>query len=318
VITTLFRVSILAGALVAFSGAGAAAQTATLPYDHIHLNVPDPAAAANWYEKHFGGTRITEAPDRLMFGSTRFMFLRSATAKPSAGSAIDHVGFSFADLDAKMKEFEAAGIKVTTAARDVASLFKLAFVEDPWGTRIEMVQDPELLGLHHVHPRSPDPDQAFAWLLGNFGGERTKLKGRIDGLRYRAAGFRDMWILVTKGEAEPSIGHAINHLGWRSAKPLADTLTELVAKGVQKTSEPRPLSLPNGPSINFAYVAGPSGTQYGYARFNSTTLLGYGFETDVGVPILAGAASTAIPAPAAFGLLGLGLLGLIGVRRATS
>jgi len=65
-------------------------------------------------------------------------------------------------------------------------------------------------------------------------------------------------------------------------------------------------------------VAGPSGTQYGYARFNSTTLLGYGFETDVGVPILAGAPSTAIPAPAAFGLLGLGLLGLIGVRRATS
>ena len=48
----------------------------TFPYDHIHVNVPDPAAAANWYEKNFGGRRITEAPDRLMFGSTRFMFLK--------------------------------------------------------------------------------------------------------------------------------------------------------------------------------------------------------------------------------------------------
>ena len=86
----------------------------TFPYDHVHVNVPDPAAAANWYEKYFGGKRITEAPDRLMFGSTRFMFLKKADAKPSAGSAIDHVGFSFADVDAKFKEFEAAGAPAAT------------------------------------------------------------------------------------------------------------------------------------------------------------------------------------------------------------
>ena len=51
------------------------------------------------------GTRITEAPDRLMYGSTRFMFLKLANAQPSAGSAVDHVGFSVADIDAKFKEF---------------------------------------------------------------------------------------------------------------------------------------------------------------------------------------------------------------------
>src|SRR3954463_5946641 len=141
------------------------AQTATFPYDHIHLNVPDTAAAANWYEKYFGGKRITEAPDRIMFGSCRFMFLRKADAKPSSGSAIDHVGFSFADLDAKMKEFEAAGIKIVTPVRDVAGLFKLGFVEDPWGTRIEVVQDPELLGLHHIHMRAPNPEDTITWLL---------------------------------------------------------------------------------------------------------------------------------------------------------
>src|SRR5262245_11088655 len=115
------------------------AQTKTLPYDHIHLNVPDPAAAATWYEKTFGGKRITEAPDRLMFGSTRFMFLRKADAQPSAGSAIDHVGFSVADLDATLKTLETAGVKITSPARDVPKLFKIAFAVDPWGTRIEIV-----------------------------------------------------------------------------------------------------------------------------------------------------------------------------------
>lgn len=58
--------------LAVFTATRARAQAATLPYDHIHVNVPDPAAAANWYETHFGGKRINEAPDRLMFGSTRF------------------------------------------------------------------------------------------------------------------------------------------------------------------------------------------------------------------------------------------------------
>jgi catechol 2,3-dioxygenase-like lactoylglutathione lyase family enzyme len=248
-------------AIVLCAAAGAAAQTATLPYDHVHINTPDTAAAANWYEKNFGGRRITEAPDRLMFGSTRVMFLRKADAQPSAGSAVDHIGFSVADLDAKMRELTAAGVKVTAPARDVPNLFKFAFVEDPWGTRIEIVQDPELLGLHHIHMRGPNPDEVFTWLLQKFGGERTKLKGQLDAVRYRAQGFSDMWILVQRGDAVPSEGHAIDHIGWRSPGSLTATIAELKNKGVTVTTEPRPLTLPGGPPINFSYVAGPAGAK---------------------------------------------------------
>jgi catechol 2,3-dioxygenase-like lactoylglutathione lyase family enzyme len=237
----------------------AAAQT--FPYDHIHLNVPDPAAAANWYEKHFGARRLAEGPERLMAGSTRLLFLKKADAKPSTGSAVDHIAFSFADLDAKMKEFEAAGIKIVTPARQVPGLFKAGFVEDPWGTRIEVVQDPQLLGLHHIHMRGPNPDDVFSWLLAKFGGQRTKLKGRLDAIQYSVAGFNDMWILVERGDAEPSEGHAIDHIGWRSTGPLAKTIDDLRAKGVTILTEPRPLPLPNGPGVNFAYVAGPAGAK---------------------------------------------------------
>lgn len=237
------------------------ASAQTFPYDHVHLNVPDPSAASNWYEKYFGGRRITEGPDRLMFGSTRFMFLKKADAKPSSGSAIDHVGFSFTDVDAKMKEFAAAGIRIVTPVREVPGLFKLGFVEDPWGTRIEVVQDPELLGLHHIHMRGQNPDEVFSWLLAKFGGQRTKFKGNLDAVKYSAAGFSDMWILVQRGDAEPSEGHAIDHIGWRSSGPLTKTIDELRAKGVTVTSEPRPLPLPNGPTINFSYIAGPAGAR---------------------------------------------------------
>jgi catechol 2,3-dioxygenase-like lactoylglutathione lyase family enzyme len=248
-------------ALTLAFGSRAAAQTPTMPYDHIHLNVPDAAAAADFYEKHFGGRRITEAPNRLMFGSTRFMFLVSKDAAPSEGSAIDHVGFSFPDLDAKVKELEAAGVKITAPVRDVQGLFKLAFAVDPWGTRLELVQDPELLGLHHLHLRAPNPDDAFTWLLAKFGGEKLRMKGRLDGVKYSAEGFSTVWILVTKGEAVPSIGRAIDHIGWRSTGGLNQTIADLKAKGVEVTSEPRPLKLPGGPPINFAYVAGPAGAR---------------------------------------------------------
>src|SRR5579862_2320174 len=109
-------------ACFALGSFAASARAQTFPYDHIHVNVPDPAAAANWYEKNFGGRRITEAPDRLMYGSTRFLFLKKADAKPSSGSAVDHIGFSFANIEAKMKEFEAAGVKIVTPTREIPGL----------------------------------------------------------------------------------------------------------------------------------------------------------------------------------------------------
>jgi len=245
---------------LAFAAFGRSAAAQTFPYDHIHLNAPDPAAAANWYEKYFGGRRIMEAPDRLMFGSTRLLFLKKDDAKPSSGSAIDHLGFSFADLDAKMKEFEAAGVKIVTPTREAAGLFKLAFVEDPWGTRIEVVQDPELLGLHHVHMRGPNPEEVFTWLLAKFGGERTKLKGQIDAIKYSAPGFSDMWILVQKSDAEPSEGHAIDHIGFRTTDLAAKT-AELKVQSVKFTTEPRPLKLASGVTVNFAYLEGPAGAK---------------------------------------------------------
>jgi catechol 2,3-dioxygenase-like lactoylglutathione lyase family enzyme len=233
----------------------------TWPYDHVHLNVPDPATASAWYEKIFGARRSAEGPDRMMFGSTRFLFIKKADAKPSAGSAVDHIGFSVTDLDAKIKELQAAGVKIVTPPRDVQGLFKIAFVEDPWGTRIEVVQDPELLGLHHIHMRGPNPEEVFAWLQAKFGGERTKLKGRADAIKYSSPGFSSIWILVQQGEAEPSEDHAIDHIGWRSSGALTKTMDGLRGQGVKVLTEPRPLALANGPSINFSYIAGPAGAK---------------------------------------------------------
>jgi catechol 2,3-dioxygenase-like lactoylglutathione lyase family enzyme len=223
--------------------------------DHIHLNVPDQAKGVEWYQKFFAGQPTAEAPDRLMFGDTRLIFLKNEKGQPSSGSALDHIGFSVADLDAKMKELEAASVKVVSPVREVQGLFKLAFVEDPWGTRIEIVQDSEKLGLHHVHLRAPDAAVTLAWYKEKFGGETAKLKDRLDGLRYSG-----VWLLVQRGDATPSDGHAIDHIGWRT-NDLDTKASELKSQNVKFTTEPRPLRLAGGATVHFAYLEGPAGAK---------------------------------------------------------
>jgi catechol 2,3-dioxygenase-like lactoylglutathione lyase family enzyme len=223
--------------------------------DHIHLAAPDQAQAVAWYRSNLGGQTTAEGPERLMFGETRIIFQRNAAAKPSMGSAIDHVGFSVADIDATMKTLEAAGAKVVTPTRDVPGLFKLAFVEDPWGVRLEIVQDTAKLGVHHVHLRAPDPGVALKWYADAFGGTIGRMKDRIDGIDYGG-----IWVLVQKGETTPSTGHAIDHLGFRPVNVDA-AVAALKAKNVRVTTEPRPLTLPSGASMRLAFIEGPEGAR---------------------------------------------------------
>lgn len=237
------------------AGTASAQATETLLYDHVHMRVPDPQAAAAWYLKHFGGELIDGRDDRILFGTTRIMFLSGDSARASLGSGVDHLGFSVLDLDAKLAALAADGATVTSPAREVPNLFKLGFVDDPWGVRIEIVQDPQHLGFHHLHLRAPDPESTFQWYLANFGGVRTNMRGRLDGILYPG----NVWILISRGEATPTQGAAIDHIGWR-APDLAKKVEELRAKGVNVETEPRAMTLPNG-EIRYAYVTGPNGVR---------------------------------------------------------
>ena len=240
-------------AVVVFS-VPAGAQTKTLMYDHVHMAVPDPQAAAQWYHDHIGGEWVDGRTDRLLFGRTRIMFLRG-DRRPSEGGVIDHLGFSFSDLDAKLIEVEAAGATITRPANVVEGIFTISFVNDPWGTRLELIEEPQHLGFHHVHLRGPDPASVLDWYEDMFGGVRIRMRGRVDGLLYPG----NVWLLVQRGDSFPSSEGVIDHIGWRA--PEADpTLEDLTWRGAELTSQPRDMSLPSG-MIRFFYVAGPDGAR---------------------------------------------------------
>jgi catechol 2,3-dioxygenase-like lactoylglutathione lyase family enzyme len=223
----------------------------TFPYDHMHFNAADPAAAVAWYATNLGA-KHGALPDRVVIGRTIFAFAKLENAPPSGGSAIDHIGFSVADVEAKMKELQAAGAKVITPARDVPGLPKAGFVQDPFGVKIELLQDPETPGFHHIHLRVPDPDASLRWSAENFGGERLKWKGRLDAVKYTNP---TVWLLAEKGDdAPPSQGRAIDHLGWAVTNVDAK-VSDLASKGL-KTVEPRAVR-----NLRVGFVDGPGGVR---------------------------------------------------------
>lgn len=225
-----------------------------LPYDHMHLTTTDHAAALEWYMKYMGGEDVGHK-DRLKIGDTWFIFFkRKEGFLGSVGSTVDHFGISFPDLDAKMTEFRDAGIKITGEAREIGPI-KFGFIEDPWGTRIEVMQDPDMLGFHHIHLKGPEPAAMLDWYENAFGGERTKFKGLLDAIRYDK-----VWLQAQDSQEAmaPTKGRAIDHLGWE-VPDMAKTAKELKDKGVKFTMEP--IGFPRKEIATFlAIVEDPSGT----------------------------------------------------------
>ena len=223
-------------------------------FDQVHLGVPDPKGAAEWYRQYLGATPGDHV-DRVLFGGTRFIFLKNERPAPSRGAAIDHVALSFRDLDSRLQVVEGSGGRVTEPPTSLDGLYRSAFIEDPWGTRIEVVQDAAKLGVHHIHLRGADPATMLSWYSTQFGGRTAKLKDRIDGID-----MSGVWLLVQRGDAVPSAGHSIDHIGFRPIDVDA-SVAELKTRNVKITTEPRPLSFPNGVSVRLAFVEAPDGVR---------------------------------------------------------
>jgi catechol 2,3-dioxygenase-like lactoylglutathione lyase family enzyme len=199
------------------------------------------------------GGNVGETADRVAFGRwsgdhplpLQLIFEVSSTARPSAGSVIDSIGFSLDDLDAKVRELQAAGVKIVTPVTSNGTDWKRAVVEDPWGTRLELVEDQDNLGLHHVNLRVKDPNASLAWYVRAFGGDRAMVKGR-EGIRYRDLGL--FYVFASKDEtAMPSEGHSIDRIAW-GPLDLDKVVNDLKTLGVKFSSDTNPRGYP---SCNF-------------------------------------------------------------------
>jgi catechol 2,3-dioxygenase-like lactoylglutathione lyase family enzyme len=124
-----------------------AGQTAPVVFHHVHFFLNTNAAGGGipeiqaWYTKMFGakpGKRGANDIDTVPGGELTFGKSDTPVA-PTAGRAVDHIGFNVKNLDAFCKKLEANGVKLDTPYTKRPELgLSLAFITDPWGTRIEL------------------------------------------------------------------------------------------------------------------------------------------------------------------------------------
>lgn len=111
---------------------------------HVHFFTPGYVKLMDWYVQTFdlvpfkrGSIATTaNAPGmNFSFGNAR------ADARPTKGSAIDHIGFEIRNLDAYVKKLEAKGVKFDVPLKtDPRTGVKSAFLTDPLGTYIELTE----------------------------------------------------------------------------------------------------------------------------------------------------------------------------------
>jgi catechol 2,3-dioxygenase-like lactoylglutathione lyase family enzyme len=120
------------------------AQSVPVRNEHVHLFLPEaeiPKAQA-WYAKTFGGKAGTRNNAPVVdIPGVQMRFTKADTAQaPTKGRVLDHIGFDVKDHAAFVKKIQADGIKLDDEPRKVPNGSTIAYITDPWGTRIELIE----------------------------------------------------------------------------------------------------------------------------------------------------------------------------------
>ena len=232
-------------------------------YHHVHITASNATEAVRWYSRYMDCQPLSDRDDGVDCGGAQVVF----DSRPSLGSSqrtgIDHISFSYADLTAKMAAFEAVGVQGSgvrlqrfedgSTLRDLPGLFKYGFIFDPWGTRIELVEDADTLGFHHIHLSATDPAATLAWYQEMFGGESARLRDRLDGVL-----LGDIWLLAMRhedGTPAATAGRAIDHIAF-SVENLDSAVAQMRRDGIDFPEE---AGVPEGgrTSARRAFISGP-------------------------------------------------------------
>ena len=122
------------------------AQQAPIQLHHVHFFGQQQAEMQAWYAKTFGAAAQPANPNQVFVTAQLPGVTLSFSPSPTPtvatqGRALDHIGFEIKGLEAFTKKLEADGIPLTVSYRTVPALnLAIAFIQDPWGTNIELTE----------------------------------------------------------------------------------------------------------------------------------------------------------------------------------
>jgi catechol 2,3-dioxygenase-like lactoylglutathione lyase family enzyme len=171
------------------------------------------------------------------------------------GSVVNHVGFIVDNVQQRVAQWKAAGLKVLPGGN---GRLDQAYVETPDGVRMEILED-KTQGVairgEHVHLSLPDTEipTAQAWYAKTFGGKAGTRNNApvvdLPGVQIRFA--------KADSKQAPTRGRVLDHIGF-DVKDHAAFMKKIEAEGIRPDDAPR--ANPQGGNIT-SYITDPWGTR---------------------------------------------------------
>ncbi|MGI9259640.1 MAG: VOC family protein [Gammaproteobacteria bacterium] len=268
--------SALAAALIAIL---IPAATGAQSFTHIHLRAPDAAAAAEWYQTLLGGVLRPSTAGMGSVGQAHgaiATMLDDGSAARSRGGVIDHFGFAVPNVATTLERAQVMGARMITAPTPGVVTTAIAMIEDPWGTRIELLESQDFRGIQHIHLVTEQPAALRDWFLQVFGGDFDPAHG---GDELNTIQYDGIWIYISESfstvetagredvdvaeiDISPSRGRSLDHLGF-SVDDM-DALVSRVRASGYTPYETRP-NRPGGTTL-LMFFEGPDGVHFEIAE----------------------------------------------------
>ncbi len=230
---------------------------AGLTYGHVHLNVTDVELHKQLWVDHFGGV-VTQKGPLVAVRLPNFLVALSSREPtgPSQGTVMDHFGFKVRNMAKFLAKWRAAGRTVDSEFTGTEGLPN-AYVTMPDGARVELQEDQGLsveVAGYHIHFFTPEFEELLDWYVDVFGLE-IRPRGGIP-TTTNAPGM-NMSFGNARGEAAPTRGRAIDHIGFE-LDDLKAFCEQLKAKGIEFDREYTEI---DRIQLKIAYITDPAGTR---------------------------------------------------------
>jgi catechol 2,3-dioxygenase-like lactoylglutathione lyase family enzyme len=220
-------------------------------FGHIHINSADPNKTIAFWTDVIGLS--TWSRDSLNGVSTLGVLIviaRSAPSGPSAGSAIDHIGFKVPDLRLFIGKLANTNYKSFQSAGDQL------MIDGPDGVRIELAEDSSVyapIQFDHIHFYTTRPNDVQAWYAKVFGARSGGEDQPHTSLIVGDAAFS----VAPADSVSPTAGRAIDHIAFE-IKDLESFCKKLAADGIKFDS---PYQVLPQLKLSAAFLTDPSGAR---------------------------------------------------------
>src|SRR5438045_3727099 len=236
---TRFLVAALAITICALTASRAAAQLAApnatgAAIGHVHINASDVDAQVRFWTAAGGKIVQREKLTMVQFPGIYVLVRKQDSSGGTAGSTVNHFGFSVRDFDGSVARWKAAGL---TWEPGRSSPDGQGFLVAPDNVRVEIFENRAQsapIQMNHIHLNVTDVMQAQQWYVQHFGGVAGK-RGRWDVAN--VPGTEITLGKVDKLQA-PSDGRAVDHIGFE-VKNIDAFVAKLRAAGLKTDADIR-------------------------------------------------------------------------------